>query len=66
MTGVSAALAREFRFIFRDVVAVNIPDELQQWQFHTRNQRVFVLDKVVILREVIFLLTFQPIYSSER
>jgi hypothetical protein len=38
MTGVPTDLSREFKFVFGDMVAVNVPDELQEWKFDTRNQ----------------------------
>jgi Reverse transcriptase (RNA-dependent DNA polymerase) len=38
MTGVPTDLSREFKFAFGDMVAVNVPDELEQWKFDTRNQ----------------------------
>jgi hypothetical protein len=39
MTGASADQNGEFKFKFLAVVAVTIPDELQQWKFHTLSQR---------------------------
>ena len=38
MTGLSTDLSREFKFVFGDLVAVHVPDEVKAWKFDTRNQ----------------------------
>ena len=38
MTGKPTDLKREFQFVFGDIVAVNVPEELKEWKFDTRNQ----------------------------